>query len=419
MEIALIGRKLGHSLSPEIHGYLGSYKYELRELEPKDLEEFFSERDFRGLNVTIPYKKDAAAYCDGLSPYARRVECVNTVVKRADGTLYGDNTDYYGFEYMARAAGVSFAGKKVLILGSGGASMTARAVVSDKGARETVVISRSGENNYGNISLHSDAEVIVNCTPVGMFPNNGERLIDLSVFPRLCGVLDMIYNPARTALILDAVKAGIRCSNGLPMLVAQAAKSAEYFRENENVRPDIPAICRAVSEKQRNIVLIGMPGCGKSTVGKVIARETGRKFIDTDDAIVASAGKPVPLIFAEDGETAFRRIESAVIGDLSKGSGAVIATGGGAILTKENREMLMGNSVVVFLERPLAELATKGRPLSEKGADHIKTMYAERLPKYKETADICVRVASEPGVTSASVLRALEVYYENSCNQRT
>jgi len=408
MEIALIGRKLGHSLSPEIHEYLGNYKYELCELEPEELDGFFSRGDFRGLNVTIPYKPEAARRCDKLSEFAQRIGCVNTVIRSNDGTLFGDNTDYYGFTYMASRAGIDFSGKKTLILGSGGASMTARTVAGDLGAREVIVISRSGEDNYGNIDRHSDAEIIVNCTPVGMFPNNGERIVDLGMFPKLEGVLDMIYNPLRTPLLIDAADRGIKNSNGLSMLVAQAAKSAEYFRRNENRRADMEYICREIENKQRNIVLIGMPGCGKTTVGRLLARELGRIFIDTDDGIETASGKSIPEIFSTEGEKAFRDLESKVVYEAGKGSGAVISTGGGAILRRENREALMGNSVVVFLERPVTDLATHGRPLSEKGREAIEKMYTERLPLYKKTADVTVRVGSEPRITAASIINKLE-----------
>ncbi|MBQ7160819.1 MAG: shikimate kinase [Clostridia bacterium] len=418
MDIGLIGRKLGHSLSPEIHKYLGSYEYTLRPMEPEELDRFFAERDFRGVNVTIPYKKDAAERCDELSETARRIGCVNTVIKRPDGSLWGDNTDYFGFSYMADLAGIDFKNQKTLILGSGGASLTARLVAADKGASEVIVISRTGENNYGNLDRHSDAGIIVNCTPVGMYPENGKRIVDLSAFPRLRGVLDMIYNPFRTPLILDAQAGNIRCSDGLPMLVAQGAKSAEYFRVNENLKPDIPAICRAVRAEKLNIVLVGMPGCGKSTVASVLAKDLGREKLDTDDMVRARAGKPIPAIFAEEGEAAFRDLEAACVYEAARGSGRVIATGGGAVLRRENREALRGNSAVVFLERPVNELSTGGRPLS-KDAETLERMYAERLPLYRETADITVRVGATPYITAAEIKERLKRYNEAAYNQRT
>lgn len=412
IEIALIGRKLGHSLSPEIHEYLGSYRYELHELEPEELDDFFAKREFRGLNVTIPYKKDAAGFCDEMSEAAKRIGCVNTVVRRADGTLFGDNTDYFGFSYMAQQAGISFAGKKTLVLGSGGASLTARTVAADMGAREVVVISRTGDNNYENIGVHADADIIVNCTPVGMFPNNGARIVDLDMFPRLTGVLDMIYNPARTPLILDADKRGIKCANGLSMLVAQAAKSAEYFRVNENVKPDIQKIVNEISARQKNIVLVGMPACGKSTIGRQLARDLGRRFIDTDEMIVERAGKTIPQIFAEDGEARFRDIEAECVCEAGRGAGAVIATGGGAILRRENREALKGNSTVVFLERPLNELSKAGRPLSQKTA--AAEMYRQRLPLYLDAADLTVCVGATPIITAAAIIERINRQNENT-----
>ena len=403
MDIALIGRKLGHSLSREIHKYLGSYKYELCELEPEELDAFFEKRDFRGLNVTIPYKREAYDRCDELSDAARRIGCVNTVVKRPDGSLYGDNTDYFGFSYMADRARIGFRNRKVLVLGSGGASLTARAVASDRGAAEVVVISRSGEDNYENISRHADADVIVNCTPVGMFPNNGETPVGLDGFPKLAGVLDMIYNPARTRLILDASKRRISNSNGLAMLVAQAAESAKYFRGDENASVDIEEIIGKVSFDQKNVVLIGMPGSGKTTVGKIVASILGRQFIDTDEIIAERAGKPIPQIFAEDGEERFRELESECVADVCRGSGAVVATGGGSVLSAENREAMRENSFVACLERDLSALATDGRPLSQK-AD-LNEMYRERFPYYMQTCDACVKVCGTPEDAAEAVIQ--------------
>ena len=418
MEICLIGRKLGHSLSPEIHKYLGSYTYDLCPMEPEELDGFFASTDFRGMNVTIPYKKEVVKYCAELSDAARRIGCVNTISRRRDGSLYGDNTDYYGFSYMARSAGISFAGKKTLVLGSGGASLTARLVAADEGASEVVVISRTGENNYGNLDRHADADIIINCTPVGMYPDNGKRVIDLSLFPRLSGVLDMIYNPARTPLLLDAEKRGIKNSNGLPMLVAQAAKSAEYFRRNENMKPDVPEICKSVAAEQLNIVLVGMPGCGKSTIAGILAGAMGREAVDTDEMVKRRAGRSIPDIFARDGEEVFRDLESECVADAAKERGRVIATGGGAVLRRENREALRGNSAVVFLERPIEDLSTGGRPLS-RDIETLKKMYAQRLPLYRETADISVRVGATPFITAAEIEERIAEYYEAAYNQRT
>lgn len=407
IDIALLGRKLGHSLSPEIHEYLGSYGYVLHPLEPNELDPFFERTDFRGLNVTIPYKLDVVKYCAELSDTAKRIGCVNTIVRRADGSYYGDNTDYFGFSHMAKSAGIGFKDKKVLILGTGGASLTAHLVASDQGAREVVKIGRNLENNYQNIDRHSDAEVIINCTPVGMYPNNGERLIDLDIFPLCEGVLDMIYNPARTALLLDAEDRGIRCANGLTMLVAQAAKSAEYFRGTEKKEVDIDDIVHRISRAQKNVVLIGMPGCGKSTAAALLCERLKRETLDTDAMIVERAGKPIPEIFADEGEEHFRRLESICVNDACKMAGKVIATGGGAILRPENRDALRGNSFVIFLKRAISDLDRKGRPLST-GKSALEEMYEKRLPLYRATADAEVDVCETKEETLESIIKALE-----------
>jgi len=408
LEIALLGRKLGHSLSPEIHEYLGSYDYTLFPLEPDELDAFFSRNDFRGLNVTIPYKLDVVKYCGELSDTARRIGCVNTVVRRPDNTFFGDNTDYFGFSYMAKSAGISFENKKVLILGNGGASLTARLVAADEGASSVVVVARKLEDNFTNIDRHSDAQIIVNCTPVGMYPNNGERIVDLSLFPCLEGVLDMIYNPARTPLLLDAADRGVRCANGLTMLVAQAAKSAEYFRIKDEPVCDIPSIVEKISRAQKNILFVGMPGCGKSTLARAVAESTGREYIDTDEMIIKKAGKSIPAIFADHGEEYFRDIESECVKEAGKLSGRVIATGGGAVLRAQNRDALRQNSFVIFLKRDISLLSSDGRPLS-KSQSALEEMYEKRLPLYRLCADAETDVRAEKADTFADTLKLLEL----------
>ncbi|MBQ3099958.1 MAG: AAA family ATPase [Clostridia bacterium] len=407
IEIALLGRKLGHSLSGEIHKYLGSYDYRLYPLEPEELDGFFVRNDFRGLNVTIPYKLDVVKYCSELSETAKRIGCVNTVVRREDGSFFGDNTDYYGFSYMAKKAGISFEGKKVLILGNGGASLTARLVAADMGAESVVIVARKLEDNFTNIQKHSDAQIIVNCTPVGMYPNNGERLVDLGVFSELEGVLDMIYNPARTPMLLDAADRGVKYANGLTMLVAQAAKSAEYFRQDGDSYADIDEIVDKISLAQKNIVFVGMPGCGKSTLAVALASKLGKEYIDTDDMIVDKTGKTIPEIFADEGETYFRDVESECIKEAAKQSGKVIATGGGAILRPENRDAIRGNSFVVFLKRDIPELSKKGRPLS-KDISALKEMYKLRLPLYELTADAEIDICEKQEDTLNNLLELLE-----------
>ena len=393
----LLGRKLGHSLSPEIHSLLCDYEYKLYPTEPEKLDEFFSSPKLKGFNVTIPYKVEAYNRCTELSETAKKARSVNTVIRKPDGSLYGDNTDYFGFLYMAKKIGCDFKGKKVLILGSGGASLTARLVTADEGAKEIIVVSRSGENNYENISLHYDADLIINTTPVGMYPNNGERLIDLSKFTECKKVLDMIYNPARTVLLLDAEKLGIDCSNGLPMLVAQAVKAAEVFTGKEIPLSKIDEVHDIILGNQKNLVLVGMPGCGKSTVAKLLSQKTGRECVDTD-SLVELCGETIPQIFAKYGEDEFRNRETQAIKSVAKEQGKIIATGGGAILCEENRIALRENSTVIFLNAPLETLATEGRPLS-KDYETLCRMYEKRLPLYLETADLTVEVDPDPEVT--------------------
>ena len=405
MKCGLLGRKLGHSYSPQIHNLLGDYSYVLFEKEPEELENFLKNGDFSGLNVTIPYKKEVIPYLSELSPTAKKMGCVNTVLLRSDGTLYGHNTDYFGFTSLVRHAGLSVAGKKVLVLGSGGASNTAVAALKDLGA-SPVVISRSGENNYGNLHLHRDAAAIVNATPVGMYPNTGVSPIDLALFPHLEGVLDVIYNPARTQLLLDAEKLGIPRENGLWMLVAQAKEAAEVFTGGKISDEVIGKIYRELSHQMKNIVLIGMPGCGKSTIGTLLAEKLGRPLADVDEKIISLAGKSIPDIFAQDGEPTFREWETKALTELGKQSGLVIATGGGCVTQKRNYPLLHQNGYLVWLERDWSKLPTDGRPLSQ--ANDLGKMYAARKPLYEAFADIRVENTCTPEEAAQKILDALE-----------
>lgn len=403
----LLGRKLGHSLSPQIHSLLCDYKYDLYPTEPEKLDEFFADTSLTGYNVTIPYKVEAFNRCATLSETAKKAGSVNTVTRNADGTLHGDNTDYFGFSYMAEKVGCDFSGKKVLILGSGGASLTVQLVAADMGAKEIIVVSRTGENNYENISCHYDADIIVNTTPVGMYPNNGERLIELDKFTRCRKVLDLIYNPARTPLLLDAEKLGIDCINGLYMLVAQALRAAESFIKKEIPLSRIDEIYNTILGNQKNIVLVGMPGCGKSTLAALLSEKTGRECVDTD-AMVEECGMKIPEIFAEFGEEEFRRRETENVKKAAKEQGRIIATGGGAVLKAENRTALRENSTVIFLKASTEKLATDGRPLS-KDLETLKKMYEQRLPLYEETADITVEVDPDPEITLGRILKCVSL----------
>ena len=380
----LLGRKLGHSYSPQIHSYLGDYSYDLFEKEPEEIGDFIRNGDFTGINVTIPYKKDVIPFLDELSPAAVKMGSVNTVIRRDDGTLYGHNTDYFGFTSMVSRSGINVSGKKVLVLGSGGTSNTAVKALADLGA-EVIIISRSGENNYRNLHLHHDASVIINTTPVGMYPNTGSAPVDLRQFPQLEGVLDVIYNPARTQLLMDAETLGLPHENGLWMLVAQAKEAAEYFCGHPLADDLIGTVYEKMSCNMHNIVLIGMPGCGKSTVGAHLADELGRVFVDADAKIRERAGKNIPEIFEEDGEAYFRQLETEVLAELGKQSSLVIATGGGCVTQARNYPLLHQNGRIIWLLRDLDLLATDGRPLSAK--QKLSDMYDARRHLYESFAD--------------------------------
>lgn len=404
MQCGLLGRSLGHSYSPQIHSFLGDYPYALFEKEPDALEFFLKKADFSAINVTIPYKKDVIPYCHELSDVAKRLGSVNTIAKQADGTLIGHNTDYFGFLSMVERSGLHVTGKKVLVLGSGGASVTVVAVLEALGAN-VVVISRSGENNYTSLDRHSDAYAIVNTTPVGMYPNVDDSPVDLKRFANLKGVLDLIYNPARTRLLQQAESLGLTAQNGLWMLVAQAKESAEWFTGKTIDDAIIPAIHKKLRMQMENLILVGMPGCGKSTIGKLLAERTGKLFADSDEKIVKIAGKTIPEIFADSGEDAFRKIETETISTLSKSSGLVIATGGGCVTRQENYPLLHQNGTIIWLQRDLSQLPTDGRPLSQKGK--LEAMYQVRRPLYEAFSDVTVINDNAEETVADAVLSAL------------
>lgn len=401
MKCGLLGGKLGHSYSPQIHRCLADYSYELFEKTPEELEDFLKHGDFTGLNVTIPYKKAVIPYCDELSERAAQLGAVNTIVRRSDGTLIGHNTDYFGFSSMVARSGLQVADKKVLVLGSGGASATAVAVLRQLGAN-VLIISRSGEDNYDNLHRHADAAVIVNTTPVGMYPNVGTSPVDLALFPKLEGILDVVYNPARTQLLLDAEARGLVAVNGLWMLVAQAKESAEWFT-GHNISDDRIAIIHKTLRKQmENIVLIGMPGCGKSTVGALLAEKLHKTFVDADTVVTQQAGMPIPQIFAESGEAGFRVWETKVMAELGKQSNLIIATGGGCVTRQKNYPLLHQNGNIFWLQRDIDKLPKDGRPLSQAGK--LADMYAVRKPLYAQFADFTVDNNGDPADTVNRIL---------------
>ena len=337
MEYALIGEKLGHSFSKQIHNSLCDYDYQLQEIEPCDLKEFLQKRDFLGLNVTIPYKERVMEHLDNLSPLAKRIGAVNTVVNK-NGVLTGYNTDYHGFIFMLKTANIDVKDKIVAVLGSGGASKMARVALNDLGAKEIIVVSRNGEYNYQTIRERKDIQVIVNATPVGMYPNNGECMVDLNDFCSLTGVVDMVYNPSVTELLFRAKQKNIPCVNGLLMLVGQAKYASEFFTDTKISDSEILRITKEIQFNTQNIVIVGMPGSGKTTIGKMISEHFNRPFFDSDVEFKNAFNKTPGDYITEFGEQAFRDKEEIIISDLSKRSGTVIATGGGSVLRPNNRK---------------------------------------------------------------------------------
>ncbi len=384
----LLGRHLAHSYSPMIHEMMADYTYKLFEVEPEKLSDFLREEAFDGINVTIPYKQAVIPFCDEISIQAASIGSVNTILRRADGTLFGDNTDAYGFLRMVQRSGIMVEGKKVLVLGSGGASLTVCNVLQDLKAKAVVVISRTGEHHYGNIENHSDAEIIVNTTPVGMYPNVGEAPVDLSYFPHLVGVLDLIYNPARTKFALDAEARGISYETGLSMLVGQAKKAVELFAKKTVSEETEEQVHSRLTETMQNIILIGMPGCGKSTIGPALTEKMGKQFVDADEVLVSKADMYIPEIFEVEGETGFRRRETEVLSELGKQSGLVIATGGGCVTKKENYAPLHQNGIIVWIQREVSKLPTEGRPISK--TENLQELYEKRKPLYASFADVSV-----------------------------
>lgn len=404
-KFGLLGEKLAHSLSPQIHACFGEYPYTLIEKKREELAALFEERPFRAINVTIPYKKEVIPFCDELDEVAARIGSVNTIRFDADA-VRGYNTDYTGFRYLLVKNGIDVSGRKVLVLGSGGSSVMACVVLRDLQAREVVVISRSGENNYENLERHADAAVIVNTTPVGMFPHNLQAPLDLSLFPACEAVVDIIYNPLKTQLLMQAEKRGIPAVNGLGMLVAQGKRAAEIFFDTVMEDALVESTVRSMEERFSNVVLVGMPGCGKSTVGRLLAERLDKAFVDTDVLVEQVAGMPIPALIEAQGEAVFRDCEAQAVADAGKRLSHIIATGGGAILREENRRALRQNGVVIFLERPLEKLATAGRPLSKGGAA-LQELYERRLPLYREIADHTVAVDDDIAVTCERILEVL------------
>lgn len=398
MEYGLIGEKLSHSFSKIIHGQISDYDYSLKEIAKDELEGFMRNADFKGINVTIPYKQDVIRYLDEIYPAAKKIGAVNTVVNRG-GKLIGYNTDFYGLSALIRHAKVNLEGKKVLILGSGGTSKTAAAVAESMNAATVLKVSRTGGEGlityHEAESFHTDCDVIINTTPCGMYPKIGVAAINIYKFSNLSGVIDVVYNPLSTALITNAKKRGIKAEGGLYMLVAQAVFSAEKFLDKSFDLGIIDSIYEKILRRERNIVLIGMPSSGKSTIGKALAKELGKDYFDSDEEIVKLCNMQISEIFESFGEEHFRELESLVISNLSLKQNAVIATGGGSVLNNRNVDLLRENGTILFLDRPLEELvATNDRPLSNT-AEAVKKRYEERYEIYKESADITLKIGKD------------------------
>lgn len=404
MKYGLIGEKLGHSFSREIHQRLGGYDYRLQELTPAQLPAFLEKRDFRGINVTIPYKQTVIPLLDEVDPKAAAIGAVNTIVNRR-GRLCGYNTDYDGMAALARHAGLTLKNKNVLILGTGGTSRTAMTVAADLGAAEIRRVSRTGRGDAITYEQAADlpVQVLINTTPCGMYPGCDGQPMDLSRFGWLEGVLDAVYNPLRTRLVLQARDNGARGQGGLYMLVAQAAAACRLFLDRPLPDGALDSVYRAIHGQKQNIVLTGMPGSGKSTVGRVLARQLGRELVDTDTEIIRLAKKPIPEIFAQRGERGFRDLESQVIQEVSRRTGLVIATGGGAILREENVRRLRQNGRIYFLDRPAEDiLPTDDRPLA-RDMEAVRQRYAERYPRYTSTADAAVPVRGSAEDVAAAI----------------
>ena len=393
MRYGLVGKTLAHSYSKEIHESLGRYEYDLFSLSSDEMTDLVRSGDFDGLNITIPYKKDVIPLCDEVSDLARAIGAVNTLYWKDPGAqsgriLVGHNTDYEGFLYAAKRADITFEGKNVLVLGSGGASAAVVYALEKQQAREIVVVSRDGKDNYSNLSRHTDAELIVNTTPVGMYPHNGEAVIDLLRFPHCRAVVDLIYNPVRTELLLQAEKLGIPCENGMVMLAAQAIRASEIFTGKKAASGALEHAIDLVKSKTMNIVLIGMPGCGKSAVAEALGKALGREVLDTDAYIEEHTGYTPEQIITMQGESVFRTHESEAVRELGSAFGAIVATGGGAVLHEENYAPLHQNGVIFWLRRDLDKLERDGRPLSRAG--NLNAMYEMREKRYLRFADYII-----------------------------
>ena len=402
----LLGRKLLHSLSPEIHRELGNFSYELFQVEPENLEEFITKKDFAGLSVVFPYKKEVVKYCDVLTDTARKLDCVDTITVDEDGRLVGDNCEYDGFCHMINKCGIDVKGKKVLLLGKNASVI--RVVIEDMGAKEIVDVTIDGEVNFENIYEHTDADILVNTTQTGMYPNNGDKIVDVKRFPNIAGVLEVIYNPRRTKLICDAEDLEIPNSDGLSMLVAREYMAEIRFGRIEPDEELFKATYKTMSDRRKNIIFVGLPGCGKTTIAKVVAAKLGRPCIDVDKLIEMKAGIPVSAIFTAYGEKYYRELESETLRKITRNGGQVISTDSGAVMSLENQYYLRQNGYIVWLSRDLNELKLNGVHLA-RNREALERIHAERSPIYKFLADINVEVTDNAEKTVFEIIKKMNI----------
>ena len=407
MKFGLLGRTLGHSFSPRIHSALGNTNYELFEREPSQLQEFFADPELQGINITIPYKVNALEACDVVDPRAERIGCVNTMVRK-DGKWHGYNTDYDGFVFTLQHAGIDVAGKECIILGDGASSATVHVALEDLGAKNIVHLSRKTAPFYGDApNYYETAQIIINCTPIGMYPHNPANLIDITQFSKLEGVVDLIYNPRRTILLLQAEMMEIPHCDGLPFLVAQGVEAANHFQGESFGTKEIEQILRDMRREKENIILIGMPGVGKTTVGKALGEEMGRTCVDVDQELEKEIGD-ISTYITEQGEPAFREKEAEMIAKLGTQTGLVISTGGGCVTVPKNFAHLRQNGRIYQLTQPIENLSTTGRVLSSGGLDRLRELEEIRTPMYESFAQSIVEHHRNAPETVATILEDFE-----------
>ena len=407
MKFGLLGRTLGHSFSPRIHSALGNTNYELFEREPSQLQEFFADPELQGINITIPYKVNALEACDVVDPRAERIGCVNTMVRK-DGKWHGYNTDYDGFVFTLQHAGIDVSGKECIILGDGASSATVHVALEDLGAKNIVHLSRKTAPFYGDApNYYETAQIIINCTPIGMYPHNPANLIDITQFSKLEGVVDLIYNPRRTILLLQAEMMEIPHCDGLPFLVAQGVEAAKHFQGESFGTKEIEQILRDMRREKENIILIGMPGVGKTTVGKVLGEEMGRTCIDVDHELEKEIGD-ISTYITEQGEPAFREKEAEMIAKFGTQTGLIISTGGGCVTVPKNFAHLRQNGRIYQLTQPVENLSTSGRVLSSGGIERLRELEATRTPMYESFAQCIVKHNRNAPETVATILEDFE-----------